>query len=57
MDGSKSIITLTGNTITANANGVSSQNQGVFYSYKNNNINGNLTSNGTIPPGNILSQN
>jgi hypothetical protein len=57
VDGAKAAITLTGSTVTANGTGVASQNGGLLFSYKNNNINGNLTANGTIPPGNIISQN
>ncbi|MBI5130356.1 MAG: hypothetical protein HZA66_13010 [Rhodopseudomonas palustris] len=56
-DGAKAYVTLTASTLTANGNGVVSANGGNLYSFKNNNINFNLTSNGTIPAANILPQN
>lgn len=56
-DAAKGTIFLSNSTIAANGIGVAATNSGTLLSYKNNNINNNTTSNGTIPPGNILTQN
>jgi hypothetical protein len=57
VEGAAGFILLSGNTLTSNGTGVASLTGGTLFSYKNNNINGNLTTDGTIPAANIVQQN
>jgi hypothetical protein len=54
VDGNQGFIILNGTSISSNNIGVAAINSGTLFSFKNNAISTNITSDGTIPPGNIL---
>lgn len=56
VDGSKASVLLSGSTITSNGTGVSSVNSGNLFSFKTNNLFGNPSGDGSIPPANVIAQ-